>query len=756
MSRPIELHICMVLINILLLSVSQCLTFPKMGKREIAHIEGQTERWNIDDIEKPGPSKQTAQMALIEDSNIVLTELSGTSLNKGFTVGEETQLPGISKVFTRSQSPDDVYTPTESMASSDEGGFNPTEHNKDLSESRLTTAVTTVVSLNSNVKAGVFSSSSSMPTVEKATEATQDFPRPLEDQFLETGSKADDSLEHSMTTQSNTEEMLTTNPRTGNLEITIEHTTMSSSVTNPAAEIGIGVLSSSRESPSQLTAYQAQATVTEHLLDSSEYFPSIESETDSIPGGMAMAASTPTAAVGIPAVSALNEDWDDTKLTSASRIGVSEPRDSAGTIHVEAKDPQTLQPGLDDVKGGEPLTDFADVVLGQVGEKTHPEASPAMVHVEEKSDAFTHQGSFPFMNPKEDARVTTISLFQNTRHSKLDGGEYDALFFPVTTVPITDSQSDAYYPLGNTLTVSIAQEMMPSQDGGVTLSSVIREQDSTPEITRKSGEPEERNKSPSPITVVSSVTQPPRKSEYLATAISGTATSLSLAVTPALTVTNSKEETLPPAFDPSVTLPGMMEEMMDISLMSASVTSTIRTVPSIRHISTSVTYDLEQMESQEGEEEEDEEMEEEEEEEEEEDKDEDSLDESMEGDTELPGFTLPGITSQEPRLDRGNLEPLEGVSYQVPDAIEWEQQNQGLVRSWMEKLKDKAGYMSGMLAPVGVGIAGALFILGALYSIKIMNRRRRNGFKRHKRKQREFNSMQDRVMLLADSSEDEF
>lgn len=45
--------------------------------------------------------------------------------------------------------------------------------------------------------------------------------------------------------------------------------------------------------------------------------------------------------------------------------------------------------------------------------------------------------------------------------------------------------------------------------------------------------------------------------------------------------------------------------------------------------------------------------------------------------------------------------------------------------------------MSGMLVPVGVGIAGALFILGALYSIKIMNRRRRNGSKRHKRKVRQ-------------------
>ncbi|XP_036592599.1 armadillo-like helical domain-containing protein 4 [Trichosurus vulpecula] len=600
MSRRIELHIFMVLVNILLLSVSQCLAFPKMGRREIAHIEGQTERWNIDDLEKPGPSKQTAQMALIEDSNIVLTELSGTSLNKGFTVGGETQLTEVSSVFTHSQSTD-VYTPTKSMASSDEGGFSPSEHNKDLAESRLTTAVTTVVSLNSNVKADFFSSSSSMPTVEKATEAGGGFPRPLGDQFLETEGKADDSLEHSMTTQLNTEEMLTTNPRTGNLEITIEHTTMSSSVTNPTAEIGTGILTSSRESPSQLTAHQSQATVTEHLLDSSEYFPSIESETDSMLGGTGMAASAPTAASGIPAVSALNEDWDDTKLASASQIGISEPRVNAGTLYVGAKAPQTPQSDHDDVKGGEPLTDFADV-LGQVGEGTHIEASPVTVHVEEKSVAFTDL----FMNPKEDTKVTTISLFQNTR--QLDGREYDALFFPVTTVPITDSQSEAFYPLGNTLTDNIAQEMIPSQDGEATLSSVTQEQDSSLDIPRKSGETEERNKSPSPITVVSSVTQLPRKSEYLATTVSATAMPLSLSVTPALTVTDSKEETLPPAFDPSVTFPGMMEETMDISLTSASVTSTIRTVPSIRHISTSVTYDLEQMESQEGEEDEDEEV----------------------------------------------------------------------------------------------------------------------------------------------------
>nr|KAF6499057.1 armadillo like helical domain containing 4 [Molossus molossus] len=217
-------------------------------------------------------------------------------------------------------------------------------------------------------------------------------------------------------------------------------------------------------------------------------------------------------------------------------------------------------------------------------------------------------------------------------------------------------------------------------------------------VSRANGEAEE-GKEPPAATSASGATQLSRRQEPLATPVSTTAVPLSFEVTP--TVEEGEED-----------------------------------------------------EDEEDEEEEDEE--EEDEEEDEEDKDADSLDESLDGDAELRGFTLPGVTSQEPGLEQENVDLLEGATYQVPDAMEWEQQNQGLVRSWMEKLKDKAGYMSGMLAPVGVGIAGALFILGAFYSIKVMNRRRRNGFKRHKRKQREFNSMQDRVMLLADSSEDEF
>ncbi|XP_077180123.1 armadillo-like helical domain-containing protein 4 isoform X2 [Paroedura picta] len=201
------------------------------------------------------------------------------------------------------------------------------------------------------------------------------------------------------------------------------------------------------------------------------------------------------------------------------------------------------------------------------------------------------------------------------------------------------------------------------------------------------------------------------------------------------------------------------------ALPSVPASARRATIPAAHQVTTAAAYSLEGLESEEEEEEEEDEEEEEEEpdeEEEEEDdddeeeKDANSMDDSLDGDADLAGFTLPGETSQDPLESLEDpVGELSGVSYQVPGAIEWERQNQGLVRNWMKKLKDKAGYMSGMLVPVGVGIAGALMILVTLYSVKIMNRRRRNGFKRQKQK-REFNSMQDRVMLLADSSEDEF
>lgn len=45
--------------------------------------------------------------------------------------------------------------------------------------------------------------------------------------------------------------------------------------------------------------------------------------------------------------------------------------------------------------------------------------------------------------------------------------------------------------------------------------------------------------------------------------------------------------------------------------------------------------------------------------------------------------------------------------------------------------------MSGMLVPVGIGITGALLIVGALYSIRVIHRERRNSFKHQRRKVRQ-------------------
>lgn len=41
----------------------------------------------------------------------------------------------------------------------------------------------------------------------------------------------------------------------------------------------------------------------------------------------------------------------------------------------------------------------------------------------------------------------------------------------------------------------------------------------------------------------------------------------------------------------------------------------------------------------------------------------------------------------------------------------------------------QAGYVSGMLAPVGISISGALLIVGALYGVRTLHRKRRNNLK---------------------------
>ncbi|XP_077443016.1 uncharacterized protein armh4 isoform X2 [Stigmatopora argus] len=126
-------------------------------------------------------------------------------------------------------------------------------------------------------------------------------------------------------------------------------------------------------------------------------------------------------------------------------------------------------------------------------------------------------------------------------------------------------------------------------------------------------------------------------------------------------------------------------------------------------------------------------------------------------------------TSDESAEDEEN--PSESPRTQAPYSLipppppVWVRGNQGLMRSWVALIREKAGYVSGILAPVAVGIVGALILVGALYGVGRIRRRRRNSFKRQRRKvqpaeqtseARPGLGRQDQAMLLADSSEDEF
>ncbi|VCW97983.1 unnamed protein product [Gulo gulo] len=779
MSRPMVVHICLAFWSLVLLNfATQCVAFPKMERREIAHVPAETgkpERMNTDDLENdPLTSKCPPQLVVSEDPVMLVAEPSATSLNKVLPTNKEVHPVGGGLMQPNSPA---LYTGAETVVPGEEEVFVSSQPERVSPESRLSKAMPTnpipaTAPLNIDQKEERFGSTVIQPIIEGTTEETQGFLNYVDDQLFATESQERVSLGHSPSSDVNTKKMLTANPRTEKSEADTEHRAAFFPIVEPIVGTEPGSPMPEREKPSLMTADHTQTAATKHWLTTSEYTLSVEPETDRLLGAPGVPGSVGTA---VPAASVGSDEWDDTKLESVSQIKTPKLGDSIET-QVGTEMSQTAQETDNDpmegLEEGEPVTEAAEVALGLLEGEEPMGTVLLMAHGKARSSAFADQSSFTPTSPVEDRKVSVVSLFQDTADFMESTRENDAVLFLETTVSISEYESEAHQPLGNTLKDIITQEMTTAvQEAEATLSLVTQEQQvSTLEVTGENGKTEEGKESPSATSGVPAVTQLSRRWEPLPSTVSTTAVPLSSEVTSALedlidTITRPNEELFTPVWGSPVTPPGIIEEAPSLFpvLPDSEASSESRTVvPSISHVNTAASYGLDQLESEEGEEDEDEEDEEEEDEEEEdeeedeEDKDTESLDDSLDGDTELPGFTLPGITSREPGFEQGNLGPLDGATDQVPDAIEWEQQNQGLVRSWMEKLKDKAGYMSGMLVPVGVGIAGALFILGALYSIKVMNRRRRNGFKRHKRKQREFNSMQDRVMLLADSSEDEF
>ncbi|KAM7156239.1 armadillo-like helical domain-containing protein 4 isoform 2-T3 [Molossus nigricans] len=706
MRRPVVLHMCLALCSLLLLDcATQCLAFPQMERREIAHVQettGQPESISVDYLENNSiTSKDTPQPVVSEDPMGVLAGPSAMPLNTVFPINKETHSMGAGLMQPNSPGLDTATEPVGRAGDDMFGSSHPDRQSPEslLSKAMVTNPITAAASWNID-EGEPFSSTNTQPTVDGTAEATQGFLKYVDNELFTTESQGGVSLGHSPSSYVDANKILTTDPRTEEFEADTDRRTTSFPAVEPIAGTEPGSLVSGREKPLQMTADNTQATAPKHGLATSADGLDAEPETDSLMGVPQVTASVSTAG---PDASVVSDEWDDTKLESVSQIKTPKLGDNTETqMRMETSAAaQVTDSSVEGMDGDGPLlTEAAHMGLELPEGETHTETALLIARGDGRSSSFTDQISFTPTSLTEDMEVSIVNMLQDTADSVESTKENNAMFSLETTVPISEYESEAHQPLRNTLKDTISQEMRTAApEAEATVSLVTPELQVSPlPVSRANGEAEE-GKEPPVATSASGATQLSRRQEPLATPVSTTAVPLSFEVTP--TVEEGEED-----------------------------------------------------EDEEDEEEEDEE--EEDEEEDEEDKDADSLDESLDGDAELRGFTLPGVTSQEPGLEQENVDLLEGATYQVPDAMEWEQQNQGLVRSWMEKLKDKAGYMSGMLAPVGVGIAGALFILGAFYSIKVMNRRRRNGFKRHKRKQREFNSMQDRVMLLADSSEDEF
>ncbi|XP_072284171.1 armadillo-like helical domain-containing protein 4 isoform X2 [Pyxicephalus adspersus] len=652
MKRSLVFHLCSLLCSMLLVSNASCLSLQKLEKRDIHDGNGE--------LEMDAPESQPGGMLLPTQSTILKDVTMPVTLPNAVPIVAE-ELQNSSGLLNTST-------------------VNPNSEAKNLSFANEASPTTQVETSSENgILVTLGSSTNNTNSVASLNISALEPSQPADEMIVDQG-----NLEN--TSQVNTIEMLTTNPRTNIFETEEDQSTTSSPLTGQMIT-SVNTLTS--EGPTDL-----------------ETSTSNNQNNDGTTSTM----------------SQIHEDWDDTKVTTLS----------SNIVNIN-----DITPVPDQVLENEGIEPAVFTIHPGV---TVPSDDKSIFSTSEKipEERFSSELTEPVVSPLMEAgTIFKDDLPTPILITTTDGDQaqnFSAVYSDV-------KQPDSDISEMRNVAVSPAIVMNVSSQETTRETDVI---DETEETVREI--------STSQVLVSSneSTTGPPTTAPPLPAEIPSTEGSFykdeDLLMGPVSPI-------LPEApTEPRTTTVTMITSAPQVNVMA----------PPTERITVTPAYGLERTESEEGDEEDEDEEdddeadEDEEEEEEDDDKDNDSVDDSAEKDSDLSLFTLPGLSSQEPLEDDSNGALIDGVAYQVPDTIEWEQQNQGLVRSWMEKLKDKAGYMSGMLVPVGVGIAGALLILGALYSIKIMNRRRRNGFKRHKRKQREFNSMQDRVMLLADSSEDEF
>nr|XP_033806998.1 armadillo-like helical domain-containing protein 4 isoform X3 [Geotrypetes seraphini] len=750
MKRSMGFHICMFILSILLsLPGLKCATLQKMDKREAVQImehsplKRETEerrKGNASNLEtRAGSSAQTVWPATSEDLHGASTTPSETSLTNTLATKNETKHHGLL--------PNEDVIPTVWMIAADaENSSIQRQHKKSIEKEMLTAAVTTASS-HPDLEVEVFSGTSSRTAVGTSKEEEPGFTRTSHNQFFTVDDKEDRkeggiNSKYPFTSQINTEEMLTTNPRTRFFKKFYGHSTISLLHVDQKSTTDNGGLISSVVSLEELSTASVKQLRTKAYLSQN---------TD-----MSDATRDKITASNVSDDTVLNEEWDDTKVAS-DQIKHIERGNTTQIYHMASVSPEvwnddqasrTVVPLISPTDASTMKTDLTNIGT----------AESLLINMQEGElqTAFTGQGIGDTTAVQGETSVPQNTLL--VQHE-----ERISMILPVTVAPITDAKVETHAPTRTMFKVAGVSEVTAEASQETT--SVITSIHLTHGMAEVSGLMVPQGKPTSEMQTISSISQLWKKPASVAAVVSHTASPSSFAQTAEDLNTVPGQDGLLAISEAATSPVGIKLQMEETELVTMATTASIPSentamAPALREASTTPAYGPDKLQSEEEDEEEEDEEEEEEEddeeEEEDEEKDTDATDESVEGDVELPAITLPGLFSHEPLGDSRIPTQMEGLGFRVPDSLAWEHRNQGLVRSWMEKLKDKAGYMSGMLVPVGVGIAGAFFILGALYSIKIINRRRKNGYKRHKKKQREFNSMQDRVMLLADSSEDEF
>lgn len=437
MNRLNGSHFCLTFCSLLLLNiVTPCLAFPKIAQKDLAR--GRAEERQPESVITAEPQNNSAasqdspEPVVSEYPKIVQAGPSAAPSQKVLPIGAGPQQPSRPSVYTVTEPgvPADVFPPSQPERTSE----------SKLSKALLTSLTTATASLNVDKKEGPFRDANIQSVETGTTETAPDSQDYEHFGSFTTESQEGISLGPSPDSYVTTKEMITRKLQNEKSEADTG-TRPAFPQAEPTKGTEPGRLTPDMETASQMTPDDTQSPATKFGPATSEYALSFELETDSLLGAPEVTLSVSTTAA---AASVISEEWDDTKLESASQIEMPKLGDDAGTqVGMEAS--KITQVADDGVAGGEPLTEADGMSLGQPEGETQ---TGSVIPGEEGSPPFIDQSSFTPTSFMEDMNVSSANWFQNTGDFGDSTKEGDAVFFS-ETVSISDYTSEAYQPLGN-------------------------------------------------------------------------------------------------------------------------------------------------------------------------------------------------------------------------------------------------------------------------------------------------------------------